>query len=118
MNINVKTVERVTVVEIAGKIDGKTAPEVERRVSGLVQPGSRIILDMTQVSYMSSAGLRMLVATYRQVFSGDGRIVLVGLGERIRDTMTVTGFMRYFAAYETVEAGLAALEEAGQKWKE
>lgn len=110
MNINIRTVEQVTVVEIAGDIDGKTAPQVREQISALVQPEVKIILDMTQVDYMSSAGLRVLLATYRQVKSSDGRIVLVGLVEEIKDTMSMTGFLRFFTAHETVEAGLAALK--------
>lgn len=110
MDITTKTVQGVTVVHIVGDIDGKTAPELQEQVSALVQPGIKILLDMTRVDYMSSAGLRMLLATYRQVSSSDGHIVLAGLSEDIKDTMSMTGFLRFFATYETLEAGLAALK--------
>jgi anti-sigma B factor antagonist len=110
MEISIKTVGQVTVVEVIGDIDGKTATEVQEQVSAQVQPGVKMILDMTQVGYMSSAGLRMLLATYRQVSSSDGRIVLAGLSEEIEDTMSMTGFLRFFTTHEAVEAGLAALK--------
>ena len=100
----------MTVVEIAGDIDGKTAPEVQQQVLSLVKSGGKILLDMTQVGYMSSAGLRMLLATYRQAESSDGHIVLVGLAEEIKDTMSMTGFLRFFTTHVTVEDGLAALK--------
>ena len=111
MDINIKTVEQVTVVEIAGDIDGKTALEVREQVSAQVQPGVKMILDMSQVNYMSSAGLRMLLATYRQIRSNDGRVVLAGVIEEIQDTMSMTGFLRFFTVCETVEAALEALEQ-------
>lgn len=110
MRIDTRTVEQVTVVEIAGRIDAKTAPEVRGRILPLVQPGSKMILDMTHVTYMSSTGLRMLAATYRQVSSHDGQLVLVGLSERLQDTMSITGFLPFFITHETVEAALAALK--------
>jgi anti-sigma B factor antagonist len=110
MEISIKTVGQVTVVEVIGDIDGKTATEVQEQVSAQVQPGVKMILDMTQVGYMSSAGLRVLLATYRQVSSSDGRIVLAGLSEEIEDTMSMTGFLRFFTTSETVEAGLAVLK--------
>lgn len=111
MNItNVKTVEQATVVELAGRIDSQTAPEVQRQIFPLIQTGSKIILDMTRVTYMSSAGLRMLAATYQHISDHDGRIVLVGLSERIQDTMSITGFLRYFTICETLPIGLAALQ--------
>ena len=43
MDIHIKTVEQVTVIEIAGDIDGKTAPEVQQQVLSLVKPGGRIL---------------------------------------------------------------------------
>lgn len=110
MDVRIKTIEQVTVVEIAGDIDGRTAPEVREQVSAQVQPGVKMILDMSQVDYMSSAGLRMLLATYRQIKSNDGHIVLAGLSEEITDTMSMTGFLRFFTTFETVEAGLEALK--------
>ena len=110
MDIHVKTVEQVTVIELNGEIDGKTAPEVQDRISAQVHDDSSIVLDMSGVAYMSSAGLRVLLTTYRQVVGADGRIVLVGLCEEVRDTMSMTGFLRFFTVCETVEQGLAALE--------
>ena len=110
MDIHVKTVEQVTVIELNGEIDGQTAPEVRERISEQVRPGSDIILDLSGVAYMSSAGLRVLLATYREVKAAKGCIVLVALSEEIEDTMSMTGFLRYFVVCETVEQGLAALE--------
>jgi anti-sigma B factor antagonist len=110
MDINVKTIKQITVVEIIGDIDGKTASQVQEKVSPLVQPESKILLDMSQVGYMSSAGLRLLLGTYRQVTSNKASIVLVGVNEDIQDTMSATGFLRFFTIHETVKAGLAALK--------
>lgn len=110
MDINVKTIKQITVVEIIGDIDGKTASQVQEKVSPLVQPESKILLDMSQVDYMSSAGLRLLLGTYRQVTSNKASIVLVGVNEDIQDTMSATGFLRFFTIHETVKAGLAALK--------
>jgi anti-sigma B factor antagonist len=109
MEINVKSIGQVTVVEIAGDIDSNTAPQAQERVLPLVQPGSKILLDMSGVEYMSSAGLRMLLSMYRQISRGDGGIVLVGLSEEIKDTMSVTGFLNFFVNCDTVDEGLQAL---------
>ncbi len=109
MEINVKSIGQVTVVAIAGDIDSNTAPQAQERVLPLVQPGSKILLDMSGVEYMSSAGLRILLSMYRQISRGDGGIVLVGLGEEIKDTMSVTGFLNFFTTCDTVDEGLQAL---------
>lgn len=109
MKIDVKTIGPVTLVEMSGDIDGRTAAEVQEQILLLVRPGGRILLDMGRVGYMSSAGLRMLLTTYRQVYYNKGQIALAGISKELEDTMFMTGFLRFFTAYDTVEAGLAAL---------
>jgi anti-sigma B factor antagonist len=109
MDINVRTIEQVTVVEISGELDGKTAPSAQERIVPLIGEEAKILLDMSQVSYMSSAGLRMMLLLYRQAAGKDSQIALVGLSEEIQDTMSATGFLDYFTTGDTVEAGLEAL---------
>ncbi len=109
MEISTKTVKDVTVVEMQGELDGKTSAEAQEKVLPLAQAGGRILLDMRGVAYMSSAGLRLLLSLYRQVTGKNGKIVLVGVKEEIRDTMSVTGFLKFFVIHGTVEEGVAAL---------
>lgn len=111
MDVQIKTVNDVTVVAIVGELDGKTAPEAQSEVLPLAQPGCKLLIDMSQVPYMSSAGLRMMLLIYRQVTANDGQSVLVGLSEEIEDTMEVTGFLDYFETRDTYEAGLEALSD-------
>ncbi len=111
MNINVKTVDQVTLVDLAGDIDGKTAPLAQEQIVPLTRTSNKLLLNLTQVGYMSSAGLRLLLLLYRQMTSNNGRIALVGLTDDIKDTMSATGFLNYFNCYDSVDAGLAALNQ-------
>ena len=61
------------------------------------------------MDYMSSAGLRMFLLLNRTISDHHGGIALVGLSEEIRDTMDMTGFLKYFTTCETLKAGLEAL---------
>jgi anti-sigma B factor antagonist len=110
MNIAFETRGDAVVVRLEGQIDGRTAPQIQSRISALIEPGRNIVLDLTDVTYLSSAGLRLLATTQRNVTDNDGQLVLVGLSERIRDTMSITGFLPVFRTYETVEAAMAGLE--------
>ncbi|MDX2272343.1 MAG: anti-sigma factor antagonist [Cyanobacteriota bacterium] len=110
MDVRVKTVDQVTLVELEGEIDGKTAPMAQEKIVPLTQAGGKMLLDMTHVTYMSSAGLRVLLLLYRQMTSNNGQIALVGLSEDIKDTMSVTGFLKFFTISDTVDSGLAALQ--------
>jgi anti-sigma B factor antagonist len=109
MEINVKTMACVTVVEMVGDVDSNTASKAQEQILPLAQPGSKILLDMSRVGYMSSAGLRLLLSLYRQVTGHDGSIVLAGLGDEIKDTMSITGFLNFFTTRDTVDEGLKTL---------
>lgn len=110
MEIDIKTINQVTVVGLAGDIDANTAPAVQDKVLPIAESSQKILLDMFKVPYMSSAGLRMLLSLYRQVTAKDGRLVLVGLSEEIRDTMSITGFLDFFTTRDTVDEGLEVLK--------
>jgi anti-sigma B factor antagonist len=109
MTIETKIEGANVIATVAGEIDGKTAPQVQAELLAALQAGNRLLVDMTGVSYLSSAGLRMLLLLYRQVAAKKGKVVLVGVSEEIRDTMSMTGFINFFTLADTREAGLAAL---------
>ncbi|UCH26266.1 MAG: STAS domain-containing protein [Trueperaceae bacterium] len=109
MELNVKTVDQLTVVEPLGDIDGKTAPTFQEEVLALIEPGSRILIDMSGVSFMSSAGLRVMLLTHRKATESEARIVLVGLNENILNSMTATGFINFFTVRNSLDEGREAL---------
>jgi anti-sigma B factor antagonist len=109
MEVQVRTLEDVTILETIGDIDGSTAPTLQEHVMNAIKPGCKLLLDMSAVEFMSSAGLRVMLLLHRQVSGGDGRVVLVGLSESLKDTMTATGFLKFFTTSDTIDAGLAAL---------
>ena len=100
----------IILIELVGEVDGNTAPMVQADVLAAAAPNVKMILNMAQVSYMSSAGLRMLLSVYRQVAMQDGKVILVGLAEEIKDTMSVTGFLDFFTTTDTLDAAFAALD--------
>jgi anti-sigma B factor antagonist len=103
--------QEVTIVELAGDVDGSTASTIQAQVLALAEPGAKLLMDMSQVPYMSSAGLRMLLSVYRQVTAKEGKVVLVGLSEEIQDTMSITGFLDFFTTRADVDSGLESLKE-------
>jgi anti-sigma B factor antagonist len=112
MEIRSQIADDATVVVLEGELDGKTAPAAQQQIVALIPDGGRIVLDMHQVGYMSSAGLRMMLLLYRQALAKGTKIALAGLSEDIRDTMSATGFLDFFVVSDTVDGGLALLREA------
>ncbi len=110
MNVNVQTRDGYTLIEASGDVDGATAPTLQEAVLAAAEPGCRLLLDMTQVTYMSSAGLRVMLLLHRQVSSGKGRVILIGLSDDLKDTMSATGFLKFFMLADDVAGGVAALD--------
>ena len=109
MQITDRDIGGISVVEITGDVDGSSAPEAQAHILGKIAPGGTMILDMSGVPYMSSAGLRMLLSTYRTISGNNGRLILVGLSEDIRDTMEATGFLNFFVLQDTLDGALLVL---------
>ena len=109
MEIAVATENGVTVAEITGEIDGRSAPVFQEKVLLLITQGGRILLDLRSVPFMSSAGLRVMLLTYRESTAKSAKMVLVGMKPEIKSSMSATGFLRFFTVCDTREAGMEAL---------
>ena len=112
MNVTSSKVEDITVIEASGNIDSKTAPEFERTALAAILGQSKVMIDLTNVEFLSSAGLRVLLMIYRQVKAKNGNVVLVGTSEEIQDVMSNTGFLSFFITVETPQEGLQTLKAA------
>lgn len=109
MDIQFKTIDDITVVTLNGEITGRNAPAVQEKLLPLVVAKCKLLLNMSGVTYMSSAGLRTLLMLYRQIDNQNGCVALSNLQEAIQDMMSVTGFLDFFTAYATEEEGINAL---------
>ncbi len=109
MDISIREMGSIKVVEIVGDIDGLTAPKVQEQINPLASPGSKVIVDLSRVPFMSSAGLRVLLLANRHYNWKEARLVLAGLPNNIKRAMTDTGFLELFTLADTVEEGAAAL---------
>lgn len=105
-SVSIEIQEDVLTATISGKIDGRTAPELQTQLMGALESATSAVLDVGKVPYMSSAGFRMLLLLHRGATLRNGRAALVGLSDEIRDTMEMTGFLNFFLVCDTVETAL------------
>ena len=96
MNLAISEKNGIGTARLEGSLDGKTAPEVREQLRPFLDANSKLILDLTKVDYLSSAGLRLLLLLYREVSGNKGKLVLVGVSEDIRTVMSHTGFLKFF----------------------
>lgn len=105
-----RTEGSVTVVALDGELDSASAPAVQERLAELVAPNGRVLVDLTAVPYMSSAGLRTLLLLYRNAQAVGTSVGLVGVAPELREMMDATGFLGFFALSDSVPDGLRELD--------
>lgn len=110
MNINFQQSGDVKIIELDGELNSDTSPAVYEEIINKITETDRVILNMSKVRYMSSAGIRTLLLLYRSLNSGGGKVVLVGLSEELADTLSITGFLEFFDTQNTLDAGLQAVQ--------
>jgi anti-sigma B factor antagonist len=96
----------VKILSVSGRIDANTSQELQDVVLDTAHKSHKLLLDLSKVDYMSSAGLRVMLLLHREIQDNDGRVILVGLQDRIRDAMEMTGFLKHFAVVPDVQTGI------------
>ena len=76
---------------VSGRIDTNTAPEAEDQIFAQLNGVKELILDFTNVEYISSAGLRVLLLLHKQM-SEQGDMKIRGLNETVYEVLEITGF--------------------------
>ncbi|MFC4530152.1 STAS domain-containing protein [Sphaerisporangium dianthi] len=107
--VSLSTAGGVTVARVEGEITSATAPGVQDRLLPLVGRSGTLLIDFSGVSYVSSAGLRMLLILYRRAQQAETRVVLGGLSEEVRFVMSATGFLGFFEVADDLESEMTRL---------
>jgi len=102
--------ERTHVVALSGEVDALTAPQLGRRLLGLVREGKTdVVVDLSRVTFMDSTGIGVLLNALRRLTSLQGRLVLVCPTERVMRPFEVTGLVGHLKIFSTREAALGCL---------
>lgn len=93
MTITKNTENGVLTLALEGRLDTNTAPDLEREISvDLTVDVQTLILDLKELEYISSAGLRVLLATQKKM-NKQGNMVVKNANDMIMDVFQVTGFI-------------------------
>ncbi len=97
MKITIKEIDGNVVAILEGSLDTAAAPEAERVMDPLNNvEGKDIILDCTDLEYISSAGLRIFLGILQNAEDRGGQVYIKGLNENVRATFVLTGFNNIF----------------------
>jgi len=109
MEINISEHKNCVLIEVSGRIDSSTAPQLEEAFKSLTDKGLyKLVFDMSKVDYISSAGLRVLISTQKTCQQhGNGQLVLASVPERVYDALDLAGFVHLFNIYDDVTTAVA-----------
>ena len=91
MMIEKKVNGSAVTLKIIGRLDTSTAPSLESAIDNCVSGVKELVLDCTSLEYISSAGLRVILKTQKQMNS-QGSMKLTGVNETIMEIFDITGF--------------------------
>ena len=97
MKITIQEQDGKMVAILAGSLDTAAAPETEKAMSPLNDvEGKDIIIDCTELEYISSAGLRIFLGILQNAQGKGGQVYIKGINENVRTIFTITGFSNIF----------------------
>lgn len=92
MNISKEYSEKELKINVEGRVDTITAPELEKEIKNEYGNFNSLILDFTNLDYISSAGLRVLILIEKKLNPEGIPFTLTNLNDTIKEVITVSGF--------------------------
>lgn len=88
------------VLALSGKLDATTAKTFEKKILSQIESGERrFVINLAQLEYISSAGLRVFLLAAKRLNSANGKILLSSLQDSVREVFDITGFSSVFCIY-------------------
>jgi anti-sigma B factor antagonist len=109
MEISITPMKRVDLVVVSGRVDSSTSTELDEILQGRLDEGrSNLVLDLSDVHYMSSSGLRSLVSALRESKKKGGDVRIASPSERVREVLGLAGLDSLFESYDDVTAAVGS----------
>lgn len=109
VDIQVSEQERATLIEVSGRVDSATAGTLGQALTAQIEGGkSNLVLDLSLVDYMSSAGLRELVMAYKRAQHLTGDVRLAQPSYRVQEILEMAGLDTIFRIFPNRHDALAS----------
>lgn len=119
LEIKIRDLVGASLMTLVGAFDGVASPSVDGCFRRIINGSPRVVVDLEAVDYISSAGLRVLLAAQRDARAAGGDIRLVGVERSVKEIFAISGFDTAFDIFDRLEAALtgfgidAALDRRG-----
>ena len=102
MQMTVNDKNDIKVIAFTGNLDTNTAPDAEKEINALIENGAtKILINFENLGYISSAGLRLLLRTGKQLKSREGSLRICSLNVTVKEVFDMSGFSMLFNIFET-----------------
>ncbi len=102
MEIAVSDVGEIKVVRIEGKLDTQSSPDAQAQLTQLIDQGAtKLVVNFEKLDYISSAGLRILLAAAKRLKGNSGELRICGLNEVVQEVFDISGFTTILAVTKT-----------------
>lgn len=103
----------IGVVAVDGRIDTATARSVEQAINGLFDAGvHRVVMDFSGVSYIASAGIRILILAQRRAQQFGGGVQVAALAPNVQEILAIAGLEQIFKFHKTADEARASFRPA------
>ena len=110
MEINAERDGGTLIAKAGGRVDGTNASEFQDALKDVITPDDKaVILDFEGLSYISSAGLRVILLTAKDMRTANVRFVVCSLSQSVRDVFTISGFDQIIDIHDSQQAALTAV---------
>jgi anti-sigma B factor antagonist len=111
MEILQNLIDGIPVLSVSGKIDAATSKDLEAALIGLIDGDNFfLVVNMEKVEFLSSSGLRVLMASLNKLKHKDGDLKLAALQPFVKDVFFMTGANRFFSIYPSQEEAIKSLQ--------
>lgn len=99
------------IFHVKGRVDTAASQELERRVLLGLDRGARyLVMDFSDLEYINSAGLRILVMGYQRLHPSGGQVMVCGVRDYIAEIFDISGYDRIFSMHADIRQAMQALE--------
>ena len=111
MELSVERHPRGILVRVQGDIDTLTAPELQSCLNNSLNEGTELfVIDLEEVRYISSMGLRVFLSHLKRVKAGNGTMVMASPSKLVSEVFRMSGFSSYFDMVDSTEEAMARLQ--------
>ncbi len=111
MKLEAKKIDNVVIISIEGDLDAKNGPELAQFFKDQMDDSMNLIADFSKVEFISSAGLRVLLATLKEARRQGGDLRLAATQKNVDKVLTISGFTRIIKNYKNVDEAIKSYSE-------